>query len=124
MNKTSHDLVARLAITPLVQEARGLDAGPRLVHRLRSEGDADTARVVQIIVEEEVSHVAVGMRWFSRVCSGAGLDARSEFQRVVRAHVPTLLPGPLNHEARGAAGMPREWYAPLETQAAREQSEQ
>jgi uncharacterized ferritin-like protein (DUF455 family) len=62
---TRASLAARLALVPLVQEARGLDSGPRLVQRLRSAGDRESAAIVAQIVDEEERHVAVGMRWFA-----------------------------------------------------------
>lgn len=61
------DLSARLAIVPLSQEARGLDAGPRLVEKLVGFGDNRTAAIVRQISEEERAHVAVGVVWFKRV---------------------------------------------------------
>lgn len=62
------DLSARLAIVPMCQEARGLDAGPRLVEKLVGLGDNRTAAIVRRIAEEERAHVAVGVVWFKRVC--------------------------------------------------------
>lgn len=54
------DLVARLVLVPCSQEARGLDAGPRLVQRLISNSDHRSAAIVQKIADEELAHVAVG----------------------------------------------------------------
>ncbi|AAF80221.1 Contains similarity to 3-oxoacyl-(acyl-carrier-protein) synthase-like protein from Arabidopsis thaliana gb/AL162875 [Arabidopsis thaliana] len=88
--KTSNNVAARLACIPLVQEARGLDAGPRLVKRLTGFGDNRTSKIVAKIAEEEVAHVAV--------------DLIKEYGVELR--------GPFNHSAREVAGIPRDWYDP------------
>ena len=53
-------LSGRLVVVPMSQEARGLDAGPRLVERLRGWGDQRSAAIVARIGQEEKAHVAVG----------------------------------------------------------------
>uniref|UniRef100_A0A7S3GEJ4 Uncharacterized protein n=1 Tax=Palpitomonas bilix TaxID=652834 RepID=A0A7S3GEJ4_9EUKA len=135
---TSADLAGRVATVPLVQEARGLDAGPTLEKKLRSAGDAVSAEVVRAIVGEEEGHVSVGVRWFSYLhkmgvarCGGVGGDENSEisggregdgkaeagvdeaFQWYVRKYCRVPLPKPFNELARARAGMPRQWYEPL-----------
>ena len=65
---TKHDLLARLAIAPLVLEARGLDVTPAMIDRLTAVGDDETAAALGIIMHDEVGHVAVGKRWFDYVC--------------------------------------------------------
>lgn len=64
------------------QEARGLDAGPRLFDRLMGNGDARSASISKRIAEEEVGHVAVGVAWFVDVCRRLGLDPADRFQGI------------------------------------------
>ncbi|KAJ7296762.1 hypothetical protein O6H91_Y099800 [Diphasiastrum complanatum] len=108
-HKTSEHVDARLAIIPMVQEARGLDAGPRLVERLIGLDDNRSAGIVQCISEEEVAHVAVGVSWFYRVCSQQGIEPSLRFKDLMISNGVTLK-GPFNYAARTMAGIPRDWY--------------
>ena len=65
---TRDDLAGRLAIAPLVLEARGLDVTPKLIDKVKSVGGQASAKILQVIMEDEVSHVATGKRWFDFVC--------------------------------------------------------
>jgi uncharacterized ferritin-like protein (DUF455 family) len=65
---TSGNLLARLAVAPLILEARGLDVTPNMAQRLRDSGDADSAEVLNIIYRDEIGHVACGYRWFLSIC--------------------------------------------------------
>ncbi|GMF37250.1 unnamed protein product [Phytophthora lilii] len=119
-SNTAADLAARIAVVPLVQEARGLDSGDRLVHRIKSMGDKDSARVVEQIVWEEREHVRCGMKWFRHI---AKVQKREEdqvayFQELVLQFFPDGLPGPFDVEARLAADMGAEWYQALESKVA------
>ncbi|KAJ0396426.1 hypothetical protein P43SY_007751 [Pythium insidiosum] len=112
---TASALAARLAVVPLVQEARGLDSGDRLVHRLRSVGDKASAAVVEQIVFEERGHVACGIKWFRHLCDNVlHVDAVAYFHELVLQFFPDGLPGPFDMEARLAANMEAAWYQPLE----------
>ena len=85
--QTRHAMVGRLAVVPLVQEARGLDAGPRMVQKLKSSGDAMSAAVVGEIVDDEVNHVRLGLKWFKVWCDatpGFHGDYVAEFHSQVR----------------------------------------
>lgn len=118
---TADSLEARLCVLPLVQEARALDSEARLVHKLRSAGDAETAEVVGRICGEEVRHVAVGVRWFTWLCAQEGhADPSARFHELVRRYVRSPLPPPFNAAWRAAAGMSPEWYMPVSRGAARE----
>ncbi|KAJ7535433.1 hypothetical protein O6H91_12G033400 [Diphasiastrum complanatum] len=108
-HKTSEHVDARLAIIPMVQEARGLDAGPRLVERLIGLDDNRSAGIVQCISEEEVAHVAVGVSWFYRVCSQQGIEPSLRFKDLMISNGVTLK-GPFNYAARTMAGIPRDWF--------------
>ena len=110
---TSGDLAARLAVAPMVLEARGLDVTPGMIERLRSVGDTQGADVLEIIYREEVAHVAAGRRWFEAVCTAEGHDPKARFQALVAAYFNGELKRPFNEDARAAAGLPADWYAPL-----------
>ncbi|CAN0896711.1 Signaling peptide TAXIMIN 1 [Linum grandiflorum] len=107
--KTAGDVAARLACIPLVQEARGLDAGPRLVQKMIGFGDNRTSKIVARISQEEVAHVAVGVYWFFSVCQKMNRAPCSTFKELLKEYdVP--LKGPFNYSARDEAGIPRDWY--------------
>ncbi|KAE8966759.1 hypothetical protein PF011_g27819 [Phytophthora fragariae] len=114
---TAADLAARIAVVPLVQEARGLDSGDRLVHRIKSMGDKSSAKVVEQIVWEEREHVRCGIKWFRHIAKvqKREKDQVAYFQELVLQFFPDGLPGPFDVEARLAADMAAEWYQPLES---------
>ncbi|RLO13176.1 hypothetical protein DYB28_001452 [Aphanomyces astaci] len=113
-HNTQNCLAARLAVIPLVQEARGLDAGPRLVHKLKSLGDRESADIVAQIVFEERGHVSCGIKWFKHLCASTKRDPVGYFHELVKGTFPEGLPGPFDLEARLAANMDPTWYQPLE----------
>src|SRR5436190_2268845 len=110
---TAHDLLARLAVVPLVLEARGLDVTPEMIARLERAGDAASAAILSRIYQDEIGHVAVGMRWFDHLCRGRGLEPEAVFQERVRRYFSGALKPPFNREARDAAGLPPRWYEML-----------
>ena len=103
----------RLAVVPLVLEARGLDVTPEMVARLEQVGDADTAEILRRIYRDEIGHVATGLRWFDRICLEHGLNPQAVFQERVRRFFKGELKPPFNHQARAAAGFPKTYYEPL-----------
>ncbi|WOH05606.1 hypothetical protein DCAR_0625025 [Daucus carota subsp. sativus] len=107
--KSSDSVTARLAVIPLVQEARGLDAGPRLVKKLIGFGDSRTSNIVAQIADEEVAHVAVGVYWFVSVCQKMGRVPCTTFKDILSEY-NVELKGPFNVLARDEAGIPRDWY--------------
>ena len=109
--ETAGSLPARLAVVPCMQEARGLDAGPRLVSKLQGRGDNRSAGVIARISEEELAHVAVGVVWFRRLCEALGADPGDSFRSHIAAHAPESLRGPFNHQSRVAAGLEPGWYS-------------
>lgn len=111
--KTSHDVLARLAIAPLILEARGLDVTPEMMERLRGVGDQDSAAVLEVIYSEEVGHVACGKRWFDALCAARRLDPTAAFHALRDEFFAGRLKPPFNHEARGRAGLPRGFYEPI-----------
>jgi len=110
---TRHDLLARLAVVPLVLEARGLDVTPPMIARLRAVGDDASAAVLARIHADEIGHVGVGLRWFVRIASARGLAPDATWQALVRAHFPGALKPPFDHAARARAGLTPEFYLPL-----------
>ena len=101
--KTSHDVLVRMACVPRVLEARGLDVTPNMIRRLRELRDAETIAVLEVILEEEVRHVEIGSRWFRWCCAQRGLDPTPTFARLL-AENGVLLRPPFNLEARARAG--------------------
>jgi uncharacterized ferritin-like protein (DUF455 family) len=110
---TADDLLARLAVVPLVLEARGLDVTPEMAARLERIGDVQTAAILQRIYRDEIGHVAIGLRWFQHLCRTRGLDPETVFHERVRRCFKGHLKPPFNHEARAAAGFPVRYYEPL-----------
>ncbi|MEX0922973.1 MAG: ferritin-like domain-containing protein [Rhodovibrionaceae bacterium] len=111
--KTAGDLLARLAIVPLVLEARGLDVTPAMIGKLRAAEDEDSAGVLEIIYRDEIGHVAIGRRWFGWLCQERGLDPVATWQELVKTHFKGGLKPPFNEQGRNAAGFPPEFYLPL-----------
>jgi uncharacterized ferritin-like protein (DUF455 family) len=110
---TTGDLLARLAVVPLVLEARGLDVTPEMAARLERAGDPQSAAILRRIYRDEIGHVAVGVRWFDYLCRRGGLaPAEVFFERVRRCFKGDLKP-PFNNQARSAAGFPARYYEPL-----------
>ena len=111
--ETSHDLTARLAVVPLILEARGLDITPTLLRQLHEIGDNDTAKIFQIIYRDEEGHVAVGAKWFRFLCLRQGREPAEEFQHLVRKHFRGPLKPPFNELARARAGLTPGFYRTL-----------
>jgi uncharacterized ferritin-like protein (DUF455 family) len=110
---TAGDLLARLAIVPLVLEARGLDVTPATVAEMERAGDAATAAVLQRIYQDEIGHVAAGMRWFAHFCAADGLEPEAQWRHLVKTYFRGVLKPPFNDTARAAAGMPAAFYSTL-----------
>ncbi len=107
---TAGDLLARLAVVPLVLEARGLDVTPGMIEKLRRAGDAASVAALEVIYREEISHVAAGERWFAFLCERLGRAPGPAWQALVRQHFKGLLKPPFNDDARRAAGMSPDVY--------------
>lgn len=111
--ETRHDLLARLAVVPLVLEARGLDVTPVMIERLIGAGDPESAEVLRMIHREEQQHVGAGARWFAYLCRIRDLAPEATFHTLVRKHFRGLLKPPFNVEVRNAAGLYPPFYEPL-----------
>lgn len=107
---TADDIAARLAIVPLVLEARGLDVTPGMIEKLDRAGDSESADALRIIYRDEVGHVAIGKRWFDHVCAKRGIDPLPTWRRLVEERFTGALKPPFNDEARGRAGFPSAYY--------------
>ncbi|HEV7490461.1 MAG TPA: ferritin-like domain-containing protein [Rhodanobacteraceae bacterium] len=102
--KTADSCLARMALVPRVLEARGLDVTPGMIARLRAAGDEATAAILEVILREEVAHVAAGSRWFVWCCERERSDPATTFEMLIRTHLRGALRGPFNIEARLRAG--------------------
>ena len=111
--ETAYDLLARLAVVPLVLEARGLDVTPDMIRRLESFGDESSAAVLRVIYADEIRHVAAGSRWFHWLCAMRGLPPAETYRSLVRQHFRGVLKPPFNRTARDAAGFAATLYEPL-----------
>jgi uncharacterized ferritin-like protein (DUF455 family) len=103
-SQTRGDLLARLALVPRTLEARGLDATPAIQNKLVSVGDRAGAAILDIILRDEIGHVATGNRWYLWLCQQRGLDPLSSYSQLARQHGAPTLKGPFNLPARRAAG--------------------
>ena len=108
---TRHDLAARLAVVPLVLEARGLDVTPAMVAKLQTAGDDQSAAILETIYGDEIGHVRIGQRWFAFACACRGLEPAHAWRDYVEIYFTGALKPPFNTDARAAAGMPASWYA-------------
>lgn len=102
--RTAHDPLARMALVPRVLEARGLDATPPIMEKLRRIGDAESVAVLEIILRDEVGHVALGDKWFRTLCAERGLDAEQTYVELIELFDAPWPQPPLNARARLAAG--------------------
>ncbi len=110
---TRGDVAARLAVVPMVLEARGLDVTPATLERVRAAGDDNGARILARILDDEIRHVAAGTKHFLRCARTAGLEPESHWQDLVKRHFRGLVKPPFNDSARLAAGLSRGFYAAI-----------
>jgi uncharacterized ferritin-like protein (DUF455 family) len=110
---TGHDLLARIAVVPLVLEARGLDVTPSILASLEAAGDPASAGILGIIYRDEKRHVAYGAKWFRYLCGQAGLAPEPAFHKMVRENFRGPIKPPFNESARSEAGLSPGFYKPL-----------
>ncbi|UXC34960.1 ferritin-like domain-containing protein [Cupriavidus gilardii] len=103
-DRTAGDVLARMALVPRTLEARGLDASPVVRTRLADAGDAEAAAIIDIILRDEVGHVAIGNRWYRWLCAERGLDPVATYAELAERHQAPRLRPPFNLPARRAAG--------------------
>ncbi|NDR56434.1 ferritin-like domain-containing protein [Aliiruegeria sabulilitoris] len=110
---TAEDLMGRLAVVPMVLEARGLDVTPGMIEIFRKAGDKQTIAALDVIYAEEVHHVAYGSKWFHFLCGREDRDPVIVFHDLVRRYFHGPLKPPFNEEKRAEAGLPPDFYWPL-----------
>lgn len=111
---TADDALARLAVVPMVLEARGLDVTPMTVERFAAAGDHASAAILDRIYHDEIRHVAAGTRWFEWGCAKAGITPAEHWRDVVSRRFRGLLKPPFNDSARATAGLTRDYYAAID----------
>lgn len=113
---TVDDLMGRLAVVPMVLEARGLDVTPGMIDIFRKAKLNNVIEALEVIYAEEVGHVAYGSKWFHFLCGRHDLDPKAEFHALVRKYFHGALKPPFNEEKRAEAGIPPDFYWPLADQ--------
>ncbi|MFZ5524382.1 MAG: ferritin-like domain-containing protein [Pseudomonadota bacterium] len=111
--KTQHDILARIALVPRTMEARGLDATPPVRAKLAQAGDMKAAAILDIILRDEIGHVAIGNRWYAFLCEQRGLEPAATHAQLAVEYAAPVLRGPFNLEARRAAGFSEKELAGL-----------
>lgn len=117
--KTSGDILARMALVPRTLEARGLDATPPMQAKLRRVGTPQALRAVDIldiILRDEIGHVAIGNHWYRYLCQKRGMDPLTTYAKLAGQYGAPSMKGPLNLEARRYAGFSEEELMLLTTQ--------
>lgn len=110
---TAQDLMGRLAVVPMVLEARGLDVTPGMIKIFRQAKDELAIKALETIYAEEVGHVAYGSKWFHFLCGRHEKDPKDLFHQLVRRYFHSTLRPPFNEEKRAEAGIPPDFYWPL-----------
>ena len=103
-HKTRGDALARLALVPRTLEARGLDASPPIKAKLVKAGDLRAGEILDVILRDEIGHVAIGNRWYRHLCAERGLDPVATYDVLAREHGAPRPRGPGHLDARRAAG--------------------
>ena len=111
--RTRHDVAARLAVVPMVLEARGLDVTPATLSRVREAGDERGARILERILDDEIRHVRIGTSHFVALCEKCGESAEIRWKMLVAQYFTGTLRPPFNDSARLAAGLSRSFYGVL-----------
>jgi uncharacterized ferritin-like protein (DUF455 family) len=102
--RTAGDITARMALVPRTLEARGLDATPPMQARLRKAGDLRAVEILDVILHDEVGHVAIGNHWYRWLCQREGLDPVTHYAVLADRHGAPVPRPPFNLAARRAAG--------------------
>lgn len=110
---TADDLMGRLAVVPMVLEARGLDVTPGMIKIFKNAKLTRVVEALDIIYAEEVGHVAYGAKWFNFLCGRDNIDPKALFHELVQKYFRGALKPPFNEEKRAEAGLPPDFYWPL-----------
>ena len=116
--KTQGDILARIALVPCTLEARGLDASPPIKAKLVGAGDPRGGEILDLILRDEIGHVAVGNRWYRYLCDQRGLDPLATYAELAHRYEAPKLRGPFNLQARRAAGFDEAELLALQAPAA------
>lgn len=111
--KTKGNFMARLAIAPMVLEARGLDVTPAMIEKLNKTGDLESANILKIIYNDEINHVAIGAKWFQFFAESHRKQPEVYFHELVKEYYSGQLKPPFNVQARTLAGIKQGFYMPL-----------
>ena len=111
--KTSGDILARIALVPRTLEARGLDASPAVRAKLAQAGDIEAANILDVILRDEIGHVAIGNRWYGWLCETRGLDPIGTYAALTVQYKAPPMRGPFNLDARRLAGFTEQELAAL-----------
>jgi uncharacterized ferritin-like protein (DUF455 family) len=104
VERTQDNVLARMALVPRTMEARGLDASPALRNKLTQAGDIVAAEILDIILRDEIGHVAIGNQWFNWLCQQRHLVPIEAFKTLCEQYKAPKLRPPFNMEARRKAG--------------------
>ena len=110
---TKHNFAARLAIAPMVLEARGLDVTPAIIEKLKKNEDLESAEILKTIYNDEIGHVAIGAKWFRIFAELKHKNPESYFHELVGTYYAGKLKPPFNVQARTLAGLKQGFYMPL-----------
>lgn len=108
--ETAHDALARLAIVPMVLEARGLDITPATIERFLEQGDSASAAILNRIYHDEIRHVFAGTKWFKWGCAKQNLLPAQHWQSLVKLYFRGMLKPPFNDSARETSGLTQDFY--------------
>lgn len=111
---TNHDIAARLAIAPMVLEARGLDVTPNMIEKLTQVSDHESAAILQVIYDDEIGHVKIGTNWFHHIAHQHNKAPRDYFRTLVTEFFMGRVKPPFNIPARDLAGLQKDYYMGLE----------
>lgn len=102
--ETEYDVLVRMALVPRVMEARGLDVTPQIQQKLENMGDTESVKILGVIYEDEVGHVAMGSHWYKYCCEQRGVDYLATFRELLKKHLKNGISTKFNKEARLQAG--------------------
>lgn len=102
--KTAHDPLVRMALVPRCLEARGLDVNPGIQAKLEAVGDGAGVALLEIILRDEVGHVAIGDRWFRHLCAQRGIEPEGRYRVLIGEYMKAPPKGPFHLDARRRAG--------------------
>jgi uncharacterized ferritin-like protein (DUF455 family) len=110
-SKTSNDILERLAVIPMFFEARGLDATPSIIKKLKSKNYQELCNILTTIYEDEINHLKIGVYWFEKICLDNKTEPIKEWKRIIEKHIKKLPEGSLNIHARELAGMNKAYWS-------------